>query len=93
MGCLIVTIIGAVLYVFDIIPAPVYTIAVLSSVTWTLIASICYFKFGFLKGYYHNLLGWHTPDDSPVWQDGLSDHCRCKYCGKDIMQDSQGNWF
>lgn len=55
--------------------------------------AVLYFKSGFLKIYYHDVLGWHTPDDSPHYSDGLSEHARCKHCGKDIMQDSQGNWF
>lgn len=54
---------------------------------------ILYFKFGWFKTFYHDVLKWHQPDDSPEWNDGASMHARCKYCGEDIMQDSQGNWF
>lgn len=52
-----------------------------------------YDKFGWFKEYYHNILHWHEPDESPKWSDGCSIHCKCKYCGKEILQDSQGNWF
>lgn len=52
-----------------------------------------YFKFGAFKFYYHDFLHWHRPDGSPLRNDGLTDHSICKHCGKDIMRDSQGNWF
>lgn len=52
-----------------------------------------FFLFGAFKFYYHDILHWHRPDDSPRRHDGLREHSTCKYCGKDIMQDSQGNWF
>lgn len=55
---------------------------------------ILYFKLGLFKGFYHDLLGWHTPDMKyGVWDDGISFHTYCKHCGKPITQDSQGNWF
>lgn len=44
----------------------------------------------------HWLMEWHKPDDThEIWTDkyGVNTHAVCKYCGKDIMQDSQGNWF
>ena len=42
----------------------------------------------------HDILGWHDPDPNEErWSDGCSDHCHCRYCGKEIMMDSQGNWF
>lgn len=59
----------------------------------TLICSPLYLIFGLLKFFYHGILKWHQPDDSPKRFDGLTVHAKCKYCGKDIMQDSQGNWF
>lgn len=52
-----------------------------------------YLKTGLFKIFYHDVLGWHEPDNSPQWSDGCSTHSTCKYCGEDIMQDSQGNWF
>ncbi len=57
------------------------------------IPPILYFKLGWFRHFYHDILEWHQPDDSPEWCDGVSMHTRCKYCGKMIMQDSQGNWF
>jgi len=42
----------------------------------------------------HNYLGWHTVSkDQTQWHDGASFHCVCDQCGKEVMQDSQGNWF
>lgn len=58
-----------------------------------MIAGAIYLKAGLFKKFYHDVLGWHQPNNSPQWSDGCSTHSVCKYCGKDIMQDSQGNWF
>lgn len=55
---------------------------------------VLYFKLGWFKCFYHDIMGWHRPDyNKDAWSDGLSLHATCKYCGKEIMQDSQGNWF
>lgn len=54
--------------------------------------SILYFKFGWLKWFYHDLLNWHQPNNKQGFN-GSSFTSECKYCGKHIMQDSQGNWF
>lgn len=48
---------------------------------------------GRLRKWAHDHLGWHAPDDSPRRFDGCSIHSTCRFCGKDVMQDSQGNWF
>lgn len=42
---------------------------------------------------YHDILEWHIPNTEPIKFDDCSIHACCKICGKDIMQDSQGNWF
>ena len=44
----------------------------------------------FCKGF-----GWHrTKDIEYTGFDGASNHGNCKRCGaKDLMLDSQGNWF
>ncbi len=41
----------------------------------------------------HNVLKWHKPKPATGSFDGASFHSECKFCGKDIMQDSQGGWF
>lgn len=42
----------------------------------------------------HKFMGWHYVDkNAPRSFDGASMHCKCAGCGKDVMQDSQGNWF
>ena len=39
-------------------------------------------------------MNWHRPKESEENSfDGCSEHNHCKFCGKEIMQDSQGNWF
>lgn len=52
-----------------------------------------YFWKGLFHRWYHDVLEWHQPDTHPHTFDGCSKHATCKWCGKDIMQDSQGNWF
>ena len=46
-----------------------------------------------LQRYFHDHVGWHFPANGITGWDGASFHATCKFCGKDIMQDSQGNWF
>ena len=38
-------------------------------------------------------LGWHNGNAGAKSFDGLSIHARCDKCGKEVMQDGQGNWF
>ena len=45
----------------------------------------------FRKKWGHDILGWHDCDCTGF--DGASATGRCKYCGKECMMDSQGNWF
>ena len=53
-----------------------------------------YLKFGFGKRLFHDVFGWHIPTETEESTfDGLNTHNHCKHCGKEIMQDSQGNWF
>lgn len=65
-------------------------IAILLMLVW--VGGIVYLFTGLGKRLYHDLIGWHQPDNSRSF-DGCSEHSRCKYCGKEIMQDGQGNWF
>lgn len=58
-----------------------------------LLASVIYLKTGLFKTFYHDILEWHQPGKYQRYFDGCSVHCVCKHCGKEIMQDSQGNWF
>lgn len=39
-----------------------------------------------------NVLGWHRPSKE-IGFDGCSMTSVCKYCKKEVMRDSQGNWF
>jgi len=43
-----------------------------------------------------NVMGWHSPDHSERAGFnllGINLHATCKRCKRQIMQDSQGNWF
>jgi hypothetical protein len=93
VGVLIITIITTVLTFTDVIAAKLGMVILLASIAWIFIGMGLYFKFGLFKFWYHDFLEWHTPDDSPMRFDGCSVHARCKHCGREIMQDSQGNWF
>lgn len=48
---------------------------------------------GLFHRWYHDVFKWHQPDPHSYTFDGCSEHATCKWCGEDIMQDSQGNWF
>lgn len=52
---------------------------------------ICVLGLIFRKRIGHDLLGWHDCDATGF--DGASATGTCKYCGKECLQDSQGNWF
>lgn len=93
MEALIVTIIAAILGCAGVISKIAFLLISLGSMVLMFVSASLYFRFGFLKIYYHDLLGWHTPADNRGYHDGCSMHDTCKYCGKDIMMDSQGNWF
>lgn len=59
-----------------------------------LLCGAMYLAFGWFAFFYHDVLGWHMPmDGAEQWHDGCSMHAVCKHCGKEILQDSQGNWF
>ena len=93
MEGLLIVIIATILFMIHVVSTNVYLIMSLCGIAWTFIAAGLYFKFGFMKFWYHDVLGWHMPDDKPQHHDGCSQHATCKYCGEEIIQDSQGNWF
>lgn len=57
-----------------------------------LLGGLFYNLFGWNKWFYDRLLGWHKPNDKATFN-GCNLVSKCKYCGKTICQDSQGNWF
>ena len=38
-------------------------------------------------------LHWHKPENEFEWLGYDNWRATCKYCGKKILLDSQGNWF
>lgn len=41
------------------------------------------------KRIFHDMFDWHMPD-----KDTFDDEeVKCKFCGKEIEQDEQGNWY
>lgn len=57
-----------------------------------LVFALLYILFGVGKTFFDGVLGWHKPSKE-YKTDGISIQSTCKYCGKKIEQDSQGNWF
>lgn len=49
-------------------------------------------KMGWFRRFLHNFMGWHEPCDRMGF-DGISFTSVCKYCGKSILMDSNGDWF
>ena len=68
------------------------TLILLYVLSWICGAIYLIHPFKFLAWFYHDVIGWHKPDNSS-FSDGCSEHSYCRFCHKEIMQDSQGNWF
>ena len=70
------------------------TVLILLGIVLTalLVFGIVYKITGLGKWLYHNILEWHMPVNEKNF-DGYMNHSVCKYCGKRIVQDSQGNWW
>ena len=45
-----------------------------------------------VRSFFCNVMDWHSPGVNVVSCGILTDSC-CKYCGKRITMDSQGNWY
>ena len=64
---------------------------IFGSYTLLLICQPLYHRYGYGKRIYHNLLGWHLPvEQRQDWKGTL--YSQCKYCSRDIFQDSRGTW-
>ena len=46
----------------------------------------------FFVRFFHRVFGWHWPAKERTF-DGCSIGSQCRYCGRKILLDSQGNWF
>jgi len=48
-----------------------------------------------VRSFLHDKIGWHTVAHGIVgWKfDGFNVHNTCDQCGKELLRDSQGNWF
>ena len=59
-----------------------------------IVCAFLFLFFGWFKLFFHDVLLWHRPaKKADRYFDGCSVHSTCKYCGKEIIQDSQGNWI
>lgn len=59
----------------------------------TALLSLCWLR-GSIRGQRWACRRLHWHDGAwPVSFDGASLHATCRWCGKAVMLDSQGNWF
>jgi hypothetical protein len=93
MDAIVIIAIAGIIYTNELISQTTFLIISAAAYIWIFIGPLLYFKFSILKFYYHDLFKWHLPDKSPQHYDGCSMHAKCRHCGREIMQDSQGNWF
>lgn len=70
----------------------IFLIVVAGVIVAFLVFALLYLLFGVGKTFFDVVLGWHKPSKE-YKTDGISIQSTCKYCGKKIEQDSQGNWF
>jgi len=45
-----------------------------------------------IRNFMCHTMDWHNPSGNSSF-DGCSFVSHCKYCGRKILMDSQGNWF
>lgn len=93
MISLLTVIVCSFLLWFDIIGIHAFIWCVAGAMIAEIIMDGTYFGLGWFKFYCHDVLKWHIPNEDSLWFDGCSRHGVCVYCEKDIIQDSQGNWF
>jgi len=68
---------------------------VVALLTFMLITPIglCLYDLRFGTSYSCRIWGWHNGKGGTKSFDGCSVHAICSKCDKEVMQDSQGNWF
>lgn len=54
---------------------------------------LCFIDWFFGTSYSCDVFGWHNGSGGAKYHDGCSFHARCSKCGREVMLDSQGNWF
>lgn len=57
------------------------------------LGSLLYLYNGFCKWFYHNILGWHMPDNGNYDIHSSRIVHRCKYCEGNLIKDQRGNWI
>ncbi len=46
----------------------------------------------FMSEMVHNMLDLHQPDGSRKLYDGCAVYSKCRWCGKEIVMNEEGNW-
>lgn len=92
MICVLSIAIVSVLFLCNIINEVVYVLTVMLIPILAEITSLLYFKFGWFKFYYHDILDWHIVGDSdPIIAEDGDVHFICEHCGEDITPDDCAN--
>ena len=52
---------------------------------------VLYFRKGWMKRFFHDILHYHVPDENHLNRYSLTGIC--KYCGAKIKVDNNGNWY
>ena len=61
---------------------------------FTVIGGFVYEASGRFRKFYHDFLGWHRPAHNAIIKiEGPYAMSYCEFCGKKIIQDSNGDWF
>lgn len=63
-------------------------ILIIGAILW--IAGIFYMLTGRPKWLFHDVMEWHRPRDD---ERSACECYHCKYCGIEIVSDSQENWY
>lgn len=66
--------------------------SILIFISLFLIFAVLYCWLGLFREIFHDKLEWHKPSNM-ICYGGPNMYSKCKFCGKEIMMDSQGNWF
>lgn len=65
----------------------VVIVGAMAMLIWSTVLFNCW-----LPKWFCDKMGWHLPPKAQGFN-GCSFNGTCPRCGKEVMQDSQGNWF
>lgn len=94
MICLIGEALISVLFLCNIINHLVYAALVMAIPVLAALFEWAYFRFGWFKFYFHDILGWHVSADcDPIIAEDGQIHMACEYCDEDFVDDGHQDWY